>query len=363
MLFFILSIFVISYLLGVSLIPQVVHLARKLRLYDQPDARKVHTKPIPRIGGIIFLPVSIVAFSIVVVAFSRYAPICKDFLWSTMLTQHLLAYLSGAVLIYIMGLFDDLYTANYKLKFMAQFIAASLLCISGLWLANLQHLFFIDEIPFWIGMPLSIVFIIFVTNAMNLIDGIDGLSSGISIIALVVIAMLNYLADDLIWTFISIAYLGVLCSFFGFNVFGHKHKLFMGDTGSLTLGFTFAFLIIHFWQRNPIWNPYFHNAGIVAVSPLFIPMFDVIRVFLYRISKGHSPFLPDKNHIHHLLLKITSSSKATLAIILAITLLIVTVNYILAAYLSQTSMVIGDIFIYIAIIYIIKWAIKCKESN
>lgn len=338
----------ISFLLGILIIPRIVNLAMRLHLYDNPDARKVHKKPIPRIGGVTFLPIAIISLAFVLVPYLRLDTNQTE-LWAGMQIQHLLAYLSGALLIYIVGLYDDVYTASYRVKFIVQIIAGSLLCISGLWVANFSNVCFVNEVPFWIGMPFTVFFVVYVTNAMNLIDGIDGLSSGLSIIALSIIAALNLIAGDLIWAFMSTAFIGILCAFFYFNVFSWKYKIFMGDAGSLSLGYTLAFLVLHFWQRNPVWNPVFHNVGLVALSPLVIPLLDVVRVSLFRILRKNNPFLPDKTHIHHLLLDAGFSSKNTLFLILTFSGIIIVANSLIADFISQTLMIITDIILYVCL--------------
>ncbi len=358
----ILAIIVVSFLLGLAIIPHIVNLAMRLHLYDQPNARKVHKKPIPRIGGIAFLPVATISLAIILVPYLRMVPDHVE-IWSNMRVQHLLAYLSGVLIIYVIGLFDDLYTASYRTKFLVQIIAAALLCVSGLWVANFCNVFFINEVPFWIGMPFTIFFVVYVTNAMNLIDGIDGLASGLSIITLIIMATLNLIAGDIIWAFMSAAFIGVLCAFYYFNVFSWKYKIFMGDAGSLSLGYTLAFLVLHFWQRDPVWNPYFHNVGLVALSPLAIPLLDVVRVSLFRILRKSNPFLPDKTHIHHLLMDAGFSPKNTLFLILCFSCVIIIANYLIADFISQTLMLATDILLYICFCTTVYYLIHEKKNE
>lgn len=361
-LFIILVLFIISFILGIVIIPRIVSLAVHLHLYDQPNARKVHQKPIPRIGGTVFLPIAIVSLALVLVSYLRLYSNHAE-LWADMQAQHLLAYLSGALLIYIIGLYDDLFSASYRIKFFVQIVAGLLLCISGLWVANFSNVCFVNEVPFWIGMPFTIFFVVYVTNAMNLIDGIDGLSSGLSIITLIILTALNLIAGDLIWAFMSVSFCGILCAFFYFNVFSWKYKIFMGDAGSLSLGYTLAFLVLHFWQRDPVWNPYFHNVGLVALSPLTIPLLDVIRVSLFRILNKKNPFLPDKTHIHHLLMEAGFSAKDTLFLLLCFSAVIIVANYLIADFISQTLMIFTDIVLYICLCLFVHYLIRQKNTR
>ena len=352
----------LSFFLGLLVTPRVVHLSHELHLYDQPDKRKLHQLPIPRLGGVAFLPVVIVTMSLIVVIVLRLN-IDTYILWESAAIQHFLAFLAGSTMLYSIGIYDDVHGVSYKVKFIVQIISASLLCVSGLWVADFSYVFFIREVPWWIGMPVTVLAVVYVTNAINLIDGIDGLAAGLSIIALSVIAGLNIILGHTAWVMISVAMLGVLFAFFYFNVFGKKDKTFMGDAGSLTLGYTLSFLILHFWQRDPVWNPHIHNVGIIAISTLIIPMFDVVRVMLSRLRDKRDPFLPDKNHIHHKLLRTGMSPTTTMIALLALSIGFITMNYLTASFLSQTLMIVFDVIAFCLMHIIINYFIMRKEKG
>lgn len=348
--------------IGIYTIPRIVRLSHELHLYDLPDSRKVHTIPVPRLGGVAFLPTVIISIAIVVAVASRFG-ITFGALSEAGAPQHFVAYLAGAMMLYCLGIYDDVHGVGYKLKFAIQIFAAFLLCISGLWIASLDHIFYIDKIPYWIGMPLTVIFVVYITNAINLIDGIDGLASGLSAISLFVAIMLCMMSGDIIWAMLAIAYLGVVLTFFCFNVYGGKNKVFMGDAGSLTLGYTLSFIVLHFWQAHPVWNPYLHNIGIIILSTLIIPMLDVVRVMMSRIRDGRNPFLPDKNHIHHKLMRTGLSGRMTMLTILLISAAFIIANYFVASFLSQTLMVILDIFFFILMHLIINFFIRKMEKK
>ena len=137
----------------------------------------------------------------------------------------------------------------------------------------------------------------------------------------------------------------------------------MGDAGSLTLGYTLSFIVLHFWQAHPVWNPYLHNIGIIILSTLIIPMLDVVRVMMSRIRDGRNPFLPDKNHIHHKLMRTGLSGRMTMLTILVISIAFIVSNYLVASFLSQTLMVVLDIFFFILMHLIINFFIRRKEKN
>lgn len=353
---------IIAFTLGIKLIPKIVELSHELHIFDLPDSRKIHKLPVPRLGGVVFLPITIIAVATVIVLMLRL-DIDTVRLWKGTVVQTFVAYLSGVMMLYIVGLYDDLHGVGYKTKFLVQIAAASILCISGLWISNMQYVLFIREIPYWIGMPLTVLFTVYVTNAINLIDGIDGLASGLSIISLCVIALLNTTTGDTVWAMLALSFIGILVSFFYYNVYAHKHKTFMGDAGSLTLGFTLSFLILHYWQREPVWNPHFHNVGIVAASTLIIPMLDVVRVMLSRLRDKRNPFLPDKNHIHHKLLRTGLNPHSTMLVLLALSLMFIVMNYIMAAYISQTIMIFADIILFILMHLAINYFIMKNEKG
>ena len=357
-----LSTFVIAMTIGIYTIPRIVRLSHELHLYDLPDSRKVHTIPVPRLGGVAFLPTVIISIAIVVAVASRFG-ITFGALSEAGAPQHFVAYLAGAMMLYCLGIYDDVHGVGYKLKCAIKIFAAFLLCIRGLWIASLDHIFYIDRIPYWIGMPLTVVFVVYITNAINLIDVIDGLASGLSAISLFVAIMLCMMSGDIIWAMLAIAYLGVVLTFFCFNVYGGKNKVFMGDAGSLTLGYTLSFIVLHFWQAHPVWNPYLHNIGIIILSTLIIPMLDVVRVMMSRIRDGRNPFLPDKNHIHHKLMRTGLSGRMTMLTILLISALFIVANYLVASFLSQTLMVILDILFFILMHLIINFFIRKKEKK
>lgn len=217
-----------TFCLGFFITPYLVSLSKELHLYDIPDGRKVHQLPIPRMGGIAFLPIVTITISVMVVALLRLDIYCKDTLWNSTMIQHFFSYLAGVMMLYTIGLYDDIHGVGYKVKFLIQTVSAILLCVGGLWVADFSYMFMINAVPFWIGMPVTVFFVVYVTNAMNLIDGIDGLASGLSCVTLLVITILNVMVGDTMWAMFSIAYFGVVASFFYYNVIDKNNKTFMG---------------------------------------------------------------------------------------------------------------------------------------
>jgi UDP-N-acetylmuramyl pentapeptide phosphotransferase/UDP-N-acetylglucosamine-1-phosphate transferase len=337
----------------------------------------VHNKPIPRLGGVTFLPIILIVFSTIIVLAIRYS-LFKDSIsdhaddmqitflhriWDESHVGHFVGFIAGSLMLYFIGLYDDIVGLSYKYKFIAQIMAGILLCISGLWIANLGNVFYISNMAWYIGMPFTILVIVYITNALNLIDGIDGLAAGLSSISLLVIAAVSIWTAQWPWALLATISLGVTCTFFYFNVFNKRMKIFMGDAGSLTLGFLLSFLTLHFWQKDPVWHPILHNVGIIVISSLLIPLMDVVRVFASRIRDGRNPFMPDKNHIHHKLLRTGLKARGTMLTILFLTFLIVAMNYAVASWMSQTLMIIADILLFILMHIVINIFIIKKEGK
>ena len=334
----ILLAFIISVVFSMLIIPRILIVALTKRLFDMPNERKIHTGAIPRLGGISFAPT--ILFSLAFVSAIAYLGYLYGFKIPADITPRITPdfYLltCGLIILYLAGIKDDLIGLRYHTKFIVQIIAATLLPLSGLWINNFYGLFGIHELAPWIGMPLTIFVIVFITNAINLIDGIDGLASGLSGAALLILGSL-FLHNHM------------LIPFFYYNVFGqveHGRKIFMGDTGSLTLGYILAFLCIRYAAYNPDIAPYSTSAILISFSTLIVPMFDVIRVMLIRFRRRKSLFSPDKNHIHHKFLEMGCSPHKALLYILAISWTFSSLNIILVPYVNINILFIGDIVIW-----------------
>lgn len=297
---FIVAVFVFSALLGFTFIPLILNFCKKRNLYDIPNGRKVHTCAVPRLGGICFLPSMFVSFVVALFILRGIDRTVTVNLWS-------LYFMAGSALIYITGLIDDVVGLKATTKFVAQIAASCFLPLSGLYVNNFYGFLGIHELPYWIGFALTVLVIVFIDNAMNLIDGIDGLAASLAIIPLM--GFLIGFANKGIWIYsvLIAGMIGVLVAFLYYNMFGDEHKnrkIFMGDSGSLTIGFIISFFAVKYTIYNPNVMPYDSLCLITAFSYLVVPSFDVIRVFFVRIRHGQSPFQADKKHIHHKLLRL-----------------------------------------------------------
>lgn len=359
--------FVLSCIIGLIVIPNILLVSHKKRLFDMPDARKVHNTPVPRLGGLSFFPAIMV--TVFVIDAIGMLPVFGMGIRDNLDIQTFLFLFAGMTLLYLTGEVDDLVGVGYKYKFLMQTIAAALIVISGTYMHSFAGLFGIEEIPAWLGIAASIFIVIFITNAINLIDGIDGLASGLSIISLITLIALLMMHSSFTYILLAVATLGILIVFWFYNVFGNArkgHKLFMGDTGSLTLGFILSFLVLHLSQpeQTSCGQEICDWQIIVAFSSLMVPLFDVVRVSLHRIRKHRNPFLPDKNHIHHKLIRagMTRVSHVLITII-AIDIFFIAFNAIFADQINSTILLLIDILIYTAMHLIINYFIKKNNGG
>ena len=347
---FILIAFDISAYIARLIIPRILLISFRKKLFDMPDERKVHKRAIPRLGGVSFFPTILLSCCAVLVIRTLTGYEISTLLASYILPEFLVL-ICGMVLLYLTGIADDLVGVRYRQKFIVQILCASLFPAVGLWINDLYGLFGIDLISPYIGIPFTILTIVFITNAINLIDGIDGLASGLSSVALLVFGFLFIEKGLWIYSMLAFSTFGVLVPFFYYNVFGsaeHARKIFMGDTGSLTLGYILSFLAIKYSQ-NTEFIPVTQGAFVIAFSTLIVPAFDVVRVVIVRIYNGKSPFEPDKNHIHHQFLAMGFTVRQAMLLILLVSCVFSGINILLMPYVDNTLMLIGDIVVWIGL--------------
>lgn len=357
--------FIFAVLFGMIIIPYILVISHKKRLYDIPDVRKVHVSPVPRLGGLSFFPVILISLFLVIGSRITLWGVEMSSLSFYMLSEFLFLFV-GMTFLYLVGVCDDLIGVGYRYKFAVQILSAFLLVASGNWFHSLGGLFGIYAVPAWIGISFTIFLIVYITNAINLIDGIDGLASGLCCIALFVLCLLFFIQHQYIYALLAVCTLGVLIPFWCFNVFGNVkrgHKLFMGDAGSLTLGYVISFLIIRQIVINQeiatVANPYI----IIALSTVLVPLFDVIRVVLHRLREHKSPFLPDKNHFHHKLLQTGMGVWTVMVTILCVAVFFIGFNYFLAWKINLTILLLLNLAIWTLLHIAINKRIKVEKHR
>ena len=344
MIIYLLGAFLLSMVCGFVFTPIILDFCKRKGLYDIPNERKMHKSAIPRLGGVSFLPCMGIAF-VVVMLMMNPSISGKDTsisLWSAYFCISL-------AIIYLTGMIDDLIGLNAKIKFTTQIIAASLMPMAGLCINNLYGLFGIYEIPYWINAPLTVFVMVFIMNAINLIDGIDGLAASLSLMALGGF-LIAFIREGLpVYCTLIAGLMGTLIPYLYYNLLGDSkknRKIFMGDSGSLTLGFILSFLFVKFASYNPKVMEFHMDGLLIPYTLLIVPMLDVIRVILYRL-RHHSPlFDADKNHIHHKLMRTGLSQHQTLLFIIALSTSYIFINLLLFKVIGLTSIVLIDIIIY-----------------
>lgn len=328
--------------LGRRIIPKILIISLRKGLFDVPDGRKVHKRPIPRLGGVTFFPVILFVICILTMyrVISGQLPNGE---FTHNITTEMLSLFAGLTLLYIIGIGDDLVGIRYRNKFKIQILAAVLFPIAGLYINNFYGFLGIHELTPYIGIPLTMLLVIFITNAINLIDGIDGLASSICIVALSTFGIL--FAQSHLWLYAQTALVcvGVLIPFFIYNVFGNAErgrKIFMGDTGSLTLGYILSFLVVKYCMHVESDSLQCEGAPIIiAFCILLVPCLDVIRVVMGRVRRGKSPFLPDKTHIHHKFMDMGFTPRASLVLIQCISIPLIIINIVLNHNLVDVNLI------------------------
>ena len=329
------------------IIPQILLIAFRKKLFDVPDARKIHTSAVPRLGGIAFNLVTM--FSVFFVFGINIMG--SNGIFMEQISTDALQFCFGfcaLMLIYIVGIADDLIGVRYKAKFVVQTLAALFIVVSGLYINNFHGLFGLHEVNPFFGGFITVIAIVFITNAINLIDGVDGLASGLCIVAFAYYGVMFFCLGMFVYSLLAFAVLGTVIQFYYYNVFGKaekQKKIFMGDTGSLTLGIFLCFLSLKL-NQVPDSHSFVSNAFVMAFAPLIVPCFDVIRVYIHRLRKHRSPFLPDKNHIHHKIMRCGVSQRVTMVSIIVFAVFIALANFELANVLDINVLVIGDLVFY-----------------
>ncbi|WP_337866783.1 MraY family glycosyltransferase [Ignavibacterium sp.] len=288
-----------SFISVVYATPLFIELLRSLKLFDEPDNnRKIHTEPIPRMGGVII-------YSVVILFLLFLYPSVFNIRY----------FLIGSLIIFLLGVIDDYKNIPWSLKFFVQSVVAVFLI---LFLRNHGYFNFnfgVLVLPEYLTIPILFVFIVATLNSFNLLDGLDGLVSGFSLLLSVLSFFLSYGTDNSFVTLLSVILFGVMLGFLKFN--SNPAIIFLGDSGSLTLAyFSLALLFSSFAEASN------HSIDLLFIGIILsVPIIDTLRVMVVRIANKRNPFLPDKNHIHHIIYSKKIRHKTTVFIILSLTLI------------------------------------------
>lgn len=278
----------VSFIITFLAIPVVIQVAEKKKLYDIPDERKLHTRLVASLGGVGIFGGFILASLLSIQGYQN-----PEFQY----------FFAAAIIIFFLGLKDDIMILSASKKFVGQIIAASILIhLGGIRLDSMHGLLGFNELPEGFGLALSYLTIIVVINSFNLIDGVDGLAASLGVLTMTIFGAYFFAIDYQAYALMAFAMAGSLVAFLIFN--HSPAKIFMGDSGSLMIGLINSILVIKFINvsNTPFVAVPVQSAVAVGFAILLVPLLDTLRVFGIRIFKGRSPFTPDRNHVHHLLL-------------------------------------------------------------
>jgi UDP-GlcNAc:undecaprenyl-phosphate GlcNAc-1-phosphate transferase len=292
-------IFITAMFAALIMMPFLMRWALDKGIVDVPGGRKKHSTSTPRLGGIAIG----MAFLFTILVFVD-------------MTREIRGILAGVMILFFTGLVDDLVGIPVHRKFIGELIGATVtIFVGNLTISNLGNLFGSGDIilPIWLGIPLTVVALVGMVNALNLIDGLDGLAGGVSVIALAAFSLLGLDYGNLQVMIVGVGLLGALLGFLNYNFY--PARIFMGDTGSLVVGFVLACIAIQLTQ-----HPGSHISPMTPVIILGIPIFDTLRVMVRRVMQGQSPFVADRTHIHHKLLSLGLEHRFTVITIYGISL-------------------------------------------
>lgn len=349
-LYYFVFIFLVALGFSWAVIPSILHVARTRHLYDDiGHFRKQHDHGIPRLGGVAIF-----------ISFAMAALIC-----SMLDNKFPVGYiLAAAIILFIMGLKDDLSGVNPSTKLIVQIIAALILVIWGdIRLTSMYGVLGIYDLPYIMSCILSVLVIIMIINAFNLIDGIDGLAGVTGIITHVSFAALFVYTNQYNLALISVIMIGAIAGFLRFNI--SPAKIFMGDTGSLFIGLISVTMAIEFIEGNKFstaGSPLIYSAPAIAVAILIGPIFDTLRIFFIRILSGVPPFTADRNHIHHRMLRLGYTHIQTTFILAAINVLSVIITLFFAN-LGNYTLILMIFLISMLFNWIVTFMIRSKERE
>lgn len=341
----------LSFVLCYLAMPIVFKIAREKNFTVHPNKRSSHTGDIPNIGGLA-IGISFLTF------FTIF-----DF----KILDEFQFFLLGMLIIFFIGLIDDILVLSPFEKIVGESMAGfSLICLADIRIMDMHGIFELHEIPLMPSYFISFFLLLSIINSINLIDGVDGLASGHGILYCSVFGIYFWYIGDVAWSIIAICLIGSLAVYFIYNVFG-KNKIFMGDSGSLFLGFILSALIMHFLNvnANSISSQnrlFFNNAPILCLCVFIFPLGDMARVAIIRMHNHVSPFQPDRNHLHHLLLANQFSHIQVTCYLLCVSVLFILLGILLRNVPMYISLIIVLVAYYVLTSLLVRLSKKRKNA-
>lgn len=356
-------VFFTSFFIVLLATPSLIKVAFLKNLIDLPSERKIHTRAVPTIGGIIIYAATLFSFSLWynIDSLSDFNQVYES-------VKEFKILIATSLVLFFVGVKDDIIgTAPMKKLFANIVVGLILILIGGIRITGLHGVFGLEEIPQWASIFLSLFTYIVVVNAMNLIDGVDGLAAGVGFIVTTVLGTWFIFANNYEMASLSFSLSGALLGFLLFNFY--PAKIFMGDSGSLIIGMLICVLSIKLIeypiaQLDDFWVKI--SKPVFVIATLTYPLTDTLRIFIIRTMKGLSPFSADRNHLHHRLLDCGFSQTKTVCIIYLYSIL--TVGASLLSYFLSPSLALGSVIIcsglFIGMVSLkYKSSLKKKQNN
>ena len=337
----------IAFATSITAIPVIIKISRLKNLMADPGERSSHVTKTPTLGGVAIFASTLISY----------------FLWENPDEGQIIHLsISAIVILFFLGVKDDILVLSPKKKMFVQVAVSGIVVIlADLRIENLFGIFGVNEIPYILSLPLTVFIFIALINAINLIDGIDGLAGGIGMIAGGMFGLWFYLNGHFALACLASSMAGSLAGFLRFN-YSKTSKIFMGDTGSLIVGFLLTMFALKFIQLNIEYrfNPNASfSAPILAIVVLIVPIFDTLRVFIVRLKDKKSPFIGDRNHLHHLLIDSGLSHFQTSVILWTFTL----ISTILFLSISKTTDNTTSLYILIVLFAVYMWIAHILKNN
>jgi UDP-N-acetylmuramyl pentapeptide phosphotransferase/UDP-N-acetylglucosamine-1-phosphate transferase len=307
---------------------KILRIAKEKKIVDAPDLRKLQRTPVPVLGGIaVFF--GLVAGVLVGLALQYWFPVASD--------VHLGPILCAVILMLYTGAMDDMTGLTPFSRFAIEILTLlGIIFGSGLCVDNLNGLWGLNIISWWVAVPLTVFGGVGIINAVNMIDGVNGLSSGLCISCSILFGLAFLLVGDTLNAMLAFTVAAALAPFLVHNVFGNRSRMFIGDAGTMMMGVLLLWFVVVMLNGDvTVWERFFgHRVNLVALALaiLGVPIFDTVRVMFMRILQGKSPFHPDKTHLHHVFVRMGVSHSITAATEILLDLIIVGVWVLLACY-------------------------------
>lgn len=340
-------------LLSLRMYPVIIHLVKSKNLMDEPVDRSTHTIKTPTLGGVGMF----ISFSLTLITLGMVLDLSQTDLLK------LLAVVAASITLMFLGIKDDLLGLAPKKKFMVQLVASLMVIIlADLRIISFEGIFGLEVLPYYISVVFTLFVFLLIINAYNLIDGLDGLAGSVALLSSLSFGTFFFINGRYLFVLISFVLIGALLGFLRYNLSSHR-KIFMGDSGSMFVGFLLAFQAVGFLSYNSIIEHPVTNieAPIMGMAILSYPLLDTLRVFAIRISQKRSPFRADRNHIHHRLLNLGLTHKKTTLVIATLNIVIITLAFLIRDLYIHVQLYI--MVLAVPLIYISPWLVKRTEGR